>query len=104
RPLFCAYHLANCSQLRPRHPSCFSLRFGRAGIRLIGNASLRVTIATAAGAAEALVGRPPHDADNNRRHTTLNRTRLRYWNLFRFHAAVEPENAAFHRNRMDMSM
>ena len=58
-------------------------------------ADLRITIAEAVGAVEALAGRTSHDVGCDRGHAALHRPRVGHWNFFRVHAAVSTEDIAF---------
>src|SRR5262249_653942 len=60
--------------------------------------------AEVAGVAEGLVGRASRDVDDDRRHATLDRFGVSYWNFLWLHSPVSAEDVAVDRCGVALSL
>src|SRR5713226_5730964 len=100
----CARPSDNTSPHLRRHRSCFRLQFLRARITIEDREKLRTAITPPTRTAQALADRASHDPDGDCGHTALDRARLRHRDFFWLYTTLEPENIAFHRCGMGVSM
>src|SRR2546428_1374222 len=89
RRFTCARHWAKSSRPPNRHWSCFEIAADTAAAN---GAGLRITIADAACATEAVARRTSHDSDGDCGYAALDRSRVGHRNFLWLHAAVSAQD------------